>query len=289
MSYVGKILVLILVVMSILFMAFAGAVYLANSNWQGKYNAEVTAHNSSKQQLTAAQDELSKAKTELGAQITALKQEAEAANALAKTEGETAAADQATINNLQRDLASMTGLAESKAAEAQFRQKEAEQQRVENRKVQERLDAASSENRSLKDQLFGKTSDYESLIKRYNEAIEKLAFLEKVVSAYKLPTDPREVERLQAPPPPVDGVVKEVRMNRANRVQFVNLTIGSDDGLVVGHQLDVIRQPPGGNGDAKYLGTVRIVSIEPDSAVAEVILAAKNGIIEEGDNVTTKL
>lgn len=81
----------------------------------------------------------------------------------------------------------------------------------------------------------------------------------------------------------------DLKMNKANRVQFVNITIGSDDGLLVGHRLDVLRLSPDGQGATEWLGQVEIVSIEPDSAVAEVVLAAKNGIIQEGDNVTSKL
>jgi hypothetical protein len=70
-------------------------------------------------------------------------------------------------------------------------------------------------------------------------------------------------------------------------VQFVELSIGSDDGLLKGNELDVVRIS--GNDRSDWLGKVRVVDVGPDWAVAEIILPAKNGIIQEGDNVTTKL
>ncbi|MEZ5943365.1 MAG: hypothetical protein R3C18_18370 [Planctomycetaceae bacterium] len=289
MSYVGKILVVVQVIMSVLFMAFAGAVFQMHQNWKGRHDGVAAQLSDRTSELSAAQDELAKAKTDLNAKIQVAEQRA--VDFQAKAKGfETQLGVMNERNNLleqQRDT--QTGLAESKSDEADFRQREAEQQRIENKKVQNRLDTASAENRQLKDELFGKTTEYDQLVTRYNELLEKSAFLEKIVTAYKLPTDPREVDRLESPPPPVEGLVQDRKMNKANRVQFVDVTIGSDDGILVGHVLDVVR-PKGSDPTAtEWLGQIRIVSIEPDSAVGEVVLAAKNGIIREGDSVTTKL
>ncbi|MCA9044181.1 MAG: hypothetical protein KDA69_07675 [Planctomycetaceae bacterium] len=289
MSYVGKILVVIQVIMSVLFMAFAGAVFQMHQNWQSKHAATQKMLTDRDAELSAAQDELAKAKRDFAVELE--RKSKEAVDYQAQAKGfETQLGVMNERNNLleqQRDT--QTGLAESKADEAEYRQREAEQQRIENKKVQSRLDAASAENRDLKDQLFGKTTEYDQLVTRYNEMLEKSAFLEKIVRAYKLPTDPREVDRLESPPPPVEGLVKDRKMNKANRVQFVDVTIGSDDGILVGHVLDVVRPMESDPTATEWLGQIRIVSIEPDSAVGEVVLAAKNGIIREGDSVTTKL
>lgn len=75
-----------------------------------------------------------------------------------------------------------------------------------------------------------------------------------------------------------------VKKDRTNRPKLIMMSIGSDDGLMEGHTLDVIRR-----GESKWMGKVIIVSVYPDEAVAEVIDTAANGIIEEGDDVTTKL
>ena len=48
---------------------------------------------------------------------------------------------------------------------------------------------------------------------------------------------------------------------------MLELTIGSDDGLVVGHELYIFRVKP----RPEYIGKVAIVTIDPDQSVAKVI------------------
>ncbi|MCA9079716.1 MAG: hypothetical protein KDA58_04115 [Planctomycetaceae bacterium] len=289
MSYVGKILVVLQVVLSVLFMTFAGAVYAIHSNWNGKYTAVQTQLNDATQQIKVAQEELETAKTDFN---TNLKNETERANRF-QAEKLTLEARVATLegqnNTVEQQRDTEKGLAQAKAAEARFRQEEAERRRIENDKLQVQLDTISGENRSLKDQIISKNADYDELIAKHNELLEQSAYLERIVAAYSLPTNPREVAKLSAPAPPVEGLVRTVKRDKTNRVKFVELTIGSDDGLLVGHSMDVVHIPSNGGNGAEWLGKVKVVSVNPDSAVAEVILAAKNGIIQEGDNVTTKL
>ena len=63
---------------------------------------------------------------------------------------------------------------------------------------------------------------------------------------------------------------------------LVEISIGDDDGILVGHQLDVYR-------DDVYLGKVVVVKTSPDRAVAKIIPEYKKGTIRKGDSVTTKL
>ncbi len=76
--------------------------------------------------------------------------------------------------------------------------------------------------------------------------------------------------------------------DKTNRTEFVEVSIGSDDGLLKNHLLDVYRSSAAG-GAPKYLGKIKIVYVTNDRAVGQVVQAAKNGIIERGDNVTTRL
>ena len=55
-----------------------------------------------------------------------------------------------------------------------------------------------------------------------------------------------------------------------------------DDGLQQGHELEVYR-------DDTYLGRVRIVTVRPDKAVAEVMKDYKRGFIQRGDRVASRL
>ena len=76
--------------------------------------------------------------------------------------------------------------------------------------------------------------------------------------------------------PKIDGVVTNVVDDS------IELSLGGDDGLQMGHELDVYRND-------QYLGRVRVVSIKPDRAVAVVIREFARGVIQRGDKVATRL
>jgi hypothetical protein len=287
MSYVGKILVVVQVVLSLLFMSFAGAVFAIHQNWRTKHDNVQKQLTTADTNLRSVQEELTNARREFDAKLAQAQTEAQQAVARNATLTAQLAALQERTNNLEQQRQSQTGLAEAKASEARFRQEEAEKQRVENAKLQAKLDETAAENRELKDQMFTQEEAYRALNKRFETGLAQLAYLKRVVANAGLETDPDVVAKQHAPPPPVEGLVTKVRKNRANRVQFVELSIGSDDGLLKGNELDVVRIS--GNDRSDWLGKVRVVDVGPDWAVAEIILPAKNGIIQEGDNVTTKL
>jgi hypothetical protein len=62
----------------------------------------------------------------------------------------------------------------------------------------------------------------------------------------------------------------------------VELSIGQHDGVRVGQNLDIYR------GD-KYVGRVRVVKAEPDSAVAAIENEYLQFPILRGDNVSSRL
>ena len=62
----------------------------------------------------------------------------------------------------------------------------------------------------------------------------------------------------------------------------IQVSIGSDDGLQVGHALEVFR-----NGE--YIGRAVVRSVTPDQAVAEIMKEYARGIVQRGDKVTTRL
>src|SRR5262249_19842321 len=133
--------------------------------------------------------------------------------------------------------------------EAVFRQNEANLQRIQNQKLQASLDAASTQVRDLKDQLATQGESMADLTDRYDTLLKKAAYMERALASHKIPTDPREIEKMELPAPPVEGVVTEVKKNKANRVEYVEMSIGSDDGLVVGHKVDIFRR-----ADSRWLG-----------------------------------
>lgn len=288
MSYVGKILVIVQVVLSLLFMTFAGGVFAVHQNWKQKYTESQTALEAAQKSLAQAQEEALNAKREFDARLAEETQKAQKLQSDV-TGLQAGVADLAQQNALLKtQRATQTGLAEAKANEARFRQEESEKLRIENGKLQTKVNELSGETRELKDQIFTKDVSYKTLNNLYENTLSQLAYLKEVVSKHGMETDPEVVAKMKAPAPPVEGLVTSLRKNKAGRVQFVEISIGSDDGLVKGNELDVVRVY-GNENRSEWLGRIRVADLGPDWAVGEVILPSKNGIIQEGDNVTTKL
>lgn len=78
------------------------------------------------------------------------------------------------------------------------------------------------------------------------------------------------------PPRGLDAKIDGVLNN------LVEISIGSDDGLRVGHQLDVVR-------GQNYLGRITIKTVEPNRAVGEIDPNLQRGSIQKDDRVTTNL
>jgi hypothetical protein len=79
------------------------------------------------------------------------------------------------------------------------------------------------------------------------------------------------------PPAGVHGTVTEIRPGGN-----VEISIGSDSGLVKGHQLDVVRNR---EGRSSYIGKIEITNTAADRAVAKVMPEFRRGVIQSGDEV----
>ena len=288
MSFVGKILVVVQLVLSVLFMALAGAVFSVHSNWKDKYEKQEVVLKGAQKSVSDTQSEMDSVKQTSQKAVDDAKAQFGALSAEVQNQATELAALKKKNNEDQQELQTQAALAESKAKEAIFRIREAEEQRAANRALQTALDEIAAKLRQNEDEKFNLQVEYDNLKDQYNDGLEEVTYLRKIVKKHDLEIDPKAAAKLAEPPPPVEGLVKVVKKNRNNSPEYLEITVGSDDGLLKGHVMDVLRSGVDGQ-KPQYLGKVRIISISPDSAVCEVVAAAKNGIIEVGDNVTTKL
>lgn len=290
MSFVGKVLVVVQLALSVLFMALAGAVFAVHTNWRDAYDKQAATIAGSAKSVADMQAEMDSVKQASQKVVDDNKAEMDLLKNTVQTQIQQIEALTKKNNEDQQELQTQTALAETKAKEAEFRKTEADEQRAANRALQTSLDQTAAKVRDLEDQKFGLEVEYGALRSKAEEEQLKLAYLEKLARKMGLETDPKKAAKLEEPPPPVEGLVKSLKKDRANQVRMIEISVGSDDGLIVGHKLDVMRS--GVNGKpAKWLGRVKVISIEPDYAVCEVMRedTPPNGIIEVGDNVTTKL
>jgi hypothetical protein len=109
---------------------------------------------------------------------------------------------------------------------------------------------------------------------------EREAQLIVEINKYKRVTDVLGVNPnipVEAIAPPLDGIVTAV-----GDKNLIELSLGSDDGLRVGHTVQVFR-------DNNYLGSAVVLKTDPDRAVAQVDDKSQRGLIKVRDRVATKL
>ena len=114
----------------------------------------------------------------------------------------------------------------------------------------------------LTDQLHMMHDRVKRLEERQKELVAQIARLEREAG-----------EGAAVPaPPPVEGLVLAVRKN------FMEISIGADDGIKAGHLFDVYR-------DQTYVGRVVVRKTNPDRAIAEVIPELMKQDVLQGDRL----
>ncbi|MFT4558921.1 MAG: hypothetical protein ACKVII_11585 [Planctomycetales bacterium] len=286
MTFVGKLLVIIQLVLSICFMVLAGAVFTRHMTWmQSAKDLQVTVDNgmADYRRLEAEKNDEVKALKGGLAQVENDAADAKAELRLAQNEIEN---QKILIDTQKTELNTQQALASISGDEAKIRREEA----LSGRRINEQLNAALNDQnqrvRQLEDELFNKEVGGKALEEKYNAMLKSLATLRKVLVANQLDADPNKYARKLAPPPLVMGKVLDTKKSgRGTSRQLVEVSIGSDDGLTEGNTLYVFRV----GEQNKYLGEIRLTHVTPDRSAGVVVDRAKNGVIEREDYVTTKL
>lgn len=282
MTFVGRILIVVHLFLSVFFMAFAGAVYTAHVNWMKKADAVSKTLATRDTELRTARDEIERVKTNAAAQY------AELNNKYNALEGK--------VNNLQTDNATLVAenkqvktaldtereLAKLNSIEAQERTTESTQQREKSMELYNSRNDVFSQLKSAEDRLFAMDLQRQQFEEKHAQVLKELAIYRTFLAQKGLPTDTKLMTGGTTPPTDVEGVVLDYRKAEKGRNEFVEISLGSDDDLKIGHLLTVF-------SDDKYLGQIRLLEVTPDRSVGLVVKKAKNTTIKRGDNVSTKL
>lgn len=289
MTFVGKVLVVVQVVLSVCFMAFAGAVYTAQTNWMAKSATVQEQLDKQKADYNTLQGEFEKLQSELTVQLKAEQDRANAAEAANAGLTQQLAAVRQELETVKTERDTQRAQAQIAGEEARIRREEALAQRRENDRLHQLANDLEAKRRALEDELFNKNIETENMLAKHERLLDDYKTLQRVIQANNLNPDPKNYRDRQTPPPLVAGKVLNKSESSRRDSEFIEISIGSDDGLVEGHEVYVYRTGSKNGDRPKYLGKARIVHVVPDKAVAEVIQPAKNGVIERGDDVTTKL
>jgi hypothetical protein len=282
MNLIGKILTVFIFIMSIVFMTFAMMVFATHRNWK-EYADNPTAAAGKplglKQQLEQIQAKRKEAEDLLQRLQNDLAQEQAARQrTLAALQVRVTNAEQ-LLTTKERELATLSAQHSSVAETAKMAQerlatleKATQEVRDELRTAQQDRDKSFLAVVDLTDKLNQLESLRQILDERNKEAAFQISEMKMVLDSHGLRAD----ERVSHIPPKVEGVVLEV-----SGKDLIEISIGADDGLKVGHSLDVYR-------NNTYLGRLVIRRTDPDRAVGQMIKELQRGQIKRGDRVTTK-
>ena len=285
MTFVGKVLVVVQVVLSVCFMAFAGAVYTVQTNWKKKSDTLGSDIAKRKTEQQDADQEFSGYKTKTTADLKSQKTRADTFQAQAAGLAQQVAALKTENERIATERNRQAELARTANIEASERRKEAVRQNAVNKNLHALIDKLVAQVRGLEDAVYGKDRTVKLVNRRHTQLLEQVAFLRKVVRLNHLSTEPADYADKSTPPPNVTGLVLNTLPGQRQRATLIEISIGSDDGLAKGNELDVYRS----SGKGAYLGKIRLVYVTPDKSVGELIEKTKNGVIQRGDNATTKL
>jgi len=273
MTLVGKILTVLILIMSIAFMMIAVTVFATHRSWRDKaldHKAEIEKLRDTNDRLRAeasrADDRLAIEQAARRFALAALQSRQEALAQQLASQYDQLTKKQAENDIITETLSQNTLILDNLG-------KEVSGLRNEIRLAQQDRDEKFGVVVALTDTISGLQGSVSTLEETEVQLRDQLSRRKLVMDAYEL----TEYTPVVDIPPRVDGIVTKV-----GETTLIEVSIGSDDGLRAGHTLEVFR-------NNAYLGRVEVTQLEPDRAVCRIIPAYRKGIIKRGDRVATKL
>ena len=283
MNLVGKIFVVLVTLMSVIFAAFSVAVYATHRNWMEVVDNDSPGPGQTlglRQQLEQRERRLQDLNDRRNALAMQLEEEKSAYEQVrVKLENEK---EELRRQRDQRDadLAKVTqerreALAAVDASHRELARLRSDIDELESDKLaaQEQRDEHFKEVVRLTDELHAAVFELEQLRDTNRELLVDLTGMKNKMRAANIDPD------VDTTLPVVEGLVMAVMGDG-----LVEISIGSDDGLRQTHQLYVYRV---GGGRSTYVGRVEVIRTDVDRSVCRVIEAQGN--LARGDRVASQL
>jgi chromosome segregation ATPase len=283
MNTVGKMLVVLQLCLSLLFVCFAGATYSLQGQWKDKAEkAEkqiADLNRSNQSSLSEHERELSDAKIAMAEAITE-RDVLLSRIAAAEERANTADALLAEVRQ-ERDRAIAENLLAADEAEA--RRTEATAARQQLSSLTSALAAHLEEVRAKENEVVEVTSQLRSYVAAEKRHLSELARLSELLRYHKINPKESIVGEVPELAEKVDGRVIDQLRSTDRTQEFVRVTIGSNDELKENMILAVYREDT-------YVCDIRVLSVEPNTATAIVLEKTRNSTaVKRGDYVTTQL
>jgi hypothetical protein len=147
---------------------------------------------------------------------------------------------------------------------------------------EQKILALEKDAKKLLDDFLKADIAYKSAAERNRQLLENLELITKENERLKSGVASAGSSVAKRPPPEdVEGIITETDLKNG----LVTLSIGSDAGLSKGNTLEIYRLKP----EAKYLGSLRIIDVNPHEAVGRPLDPNKAKLIQKGDIVAANI
>jgi multidrug efflux pump subunit AcrA (membrane-fusion protein) len=266
MTAVGKILVWLNLVFSLVVGGFVVFAYVARTQWVAQYNSARDKLSVAEANVTTYRSETEKVKQEAQSRLDKVQAE------LKSAQEETRVA-QAQIVQLNDDLTKLRNNSRQESAlstkfgsEVEKRQNDVGTLREALRKEQEVNNNLVKEKADLQNRETVAQIERRSVQEQNTRLVKQLEDMAKDMARMRANGGSRTVAGGSGKNPPPDNVEGLVKDTDASGL--MTLTIGSDSGLTKGHTLELFRIGTSPS-QSKYLGTVRILEAEAKQSVAQ--------------------
>lgn len=279
MNLLGKILVVIVFLMTVVLGGLIALLYDRVTNWHDAYQQLQSRYQGLDAQYTA----LTKEKEDNERKL--LQEKQDEGNKRAEIEGKLATAqrelkaltDKLNTRTAERDMGT-ANMERSVSSKEQFQRELAQQEQRINTLLAD-LQKAIYE----KDQLHQQKVEAEVRERGYRAKSESLEIeLRELARAMEQMRSGVAGVTTAKPQQHVEGLV-----SRTDGDRLVTITIGSDSGIAKGHTLEIFRFDPNPR-NSKYLGRLKILDVREKEAVGEVEKRSA-GMIRVGDRVATSI
>ncbi|MEM7312147.1 MAG: hypothetical protein AAF497_03250 [Planctomycetota bacterium] len=274
MTLVGKILSVLILVMSIVFMAFTCMTYATHRNWSDIAKDRKTKFDNAERMLRDKEAEIEAVRLSLSQEKAARSKAIAALEDKNRDQKEKLELQQEKLTAAESEKRKSIQIAETAQREMDRLKDEVDAVRV---ALKTALDDRNDKLARVTD-LRDRNNQLEGQLQRVSTRVDTLR---TSLSRSKLVLDRNglnEFTPVDNTPPELDGEVTKV-----NSSSLIEVSIGSDEGLRKGHTLDIFRQ------DGSYIGRVQVIDTNSDRAVARIIPKYRQGVIRKGDRVATKL
>jgi len=283
MTLLGKIFIVLIFIMSLVFMSFAVAVYATHRNWKDLVTNPTPTEKMPlglRPQLDEARklnnqlrNEIEKSKNALALERAARREAVAVLEARSQQLQEQLVQKQNEYTELLAQQRNAISTVDSAQSELKRLSGDVAQLREQVRTTQLDRDKQFQRVVALTDEVHQLRGDQARLATRRDQLVAQVQMMDTVLKAHDLDINTPVTEI----PPRLDGVITGVSQDK-----FIEVSLGSDDGLRIGHQLIVFRE-------GKFLGRAVVRKISSDRAVAELLAEFREGPVQRGDRVATKV